>query len=63
MAVADPDDLQEAGGSMIVIINIDLMMIIHCCQDILIDISGSEDAPELMSEYMRAPPPLEYRLL
>jgi len=25
--------------------------------------AGSEDAPELMSEYMRAPPPLEYRLL
>lgn len=36
VAVADPEDLQEA---------------------------GSEDAPELMSEYMRAPPPLEYRLL
>ena len=24
---------------------------------------GSEDAPELMSAFMRAPPPLEYRLL
>merc|ERR1711936_628226 len=36
VAVADPEDLQEA---------------------------GSEDAPELMSAFMRAPPPLEYRLL